>query len=308
MTKIRERAFANRIEEYLNDSSSFSPKRFDSSLYTVTEELKTYITADGESSCAVKVLHGLCFDEHIDLVMLLLDHAYKGLHDCTSIKKYSKAMAKAMQTFAEPMEDDNYSCYPYPYFLLHGIKKDTLAETVSQFENNGRIIHETLAERDEFISTYKGPTHLIHGVKMLMEEGATEDSFGICCYITKEDEEHPHGTDCSYIAKVSFFLDTSNKDIYVITMQGQRVKVADKGRSRAYASLTSEMEMDPRAFVLCKVSEIVKYENYHRIRVIRPDCHPMTIDGHVGFMARYEPIIKQAGIREENGCYMECAL
>jgi len=58
---------------------------------------------------------------------------------------------------------------------------------------------------------------------MLMEEGAAEDTSGICCYLTKAAEKQSHGTDSTYIAKVSFFLDTSNKEIIVITVQGQRV-------------------------------------------------------------------------------------
>jgi len=305
MTKIRKKAFANRIEEYLFDSKSFNEKKFNTSLYTVTNEVRTSTTNNEESLVYFKVIHGLCFSEHMELVMILLDKSYKELHDFTNIKKYSSAIAEAMQTFAEPIPDGDYSCFPYPYFLLHGLTKVTLPETVAKLEKNGRIIHETLAKRDEFISRYGGPIHLGFGIKMLMEEGATDDFFGICCYITKEEEEDPHGTDSSYIAKISFLLDTSNKEIYVITIQGQRVNTSKKNRSRDYARLAAKLEMDPRSFVLSKVCEIGKKEHYEKIRVIRPTHHPMFIDHHFGFMAGYEPIIRQAGIHEENGCYLE---
>jgi hypothetical protein len=34
----------------------------------------------------------------------------------------------------------------------------------------------------------------------------------------------------------------------------------------------------------------------------------MFFDRHEGFMARYEPVIIQAGIDRENGCYLESSL
>lgn len=107
---------------------------------------------------------------------------------------------------------------------------------------------------------------------------------------------------------MSFFLDELNKEIYVITIQGQRVQSADKNRSRNYARLAAALAMDPRAFVLRQVCELAKAEGYVKIRVIRPEHHTMFVDNHVGFMARYEPIIRQAEITEENGCYLQGAI
>jgi len=188
---------------------------------------------------------------------------------------------------------------------LHGINKKTLTESVSQFKSNGRIIHETLAARDLFLTNHGESVCLGNGIKMLMEEGSAEDYFGICCYITKEDEKEPHGTDSTYIAKACFFLDTLNDEIIVITMQGQRVFADQKNRSRYYARLAAKLQMDPRAYVLKKICEIAKSEGYKKIRVVRPEHHPMYIDEHGGFIAKYEPIIRQAGISLENGCYLE---
>ena len=143
---------------------------------------------------------------------------------------------------------------------------------------------------------------------MLMEEGATEDTSGICCYLAKASEQQPHGTDCSYIAKASFFLDTSNKEIIVITIQGQRIQQGNKARSREFARLGHKLQMDPRAFILKNICEIGRKESYQKIRVIKPLNHPMLLDNHCGFKARYEPIIRQAGINTESGCYLESDL
>ncbi len=308
MTKINERSFADRIEEYIIDPSCFDQDLFDSSLYSVSESYQKADPASGRQEKMVQTLHGLCFSEYIELVMILLEHGFHSLSDATKIKKYSRAMSHAMQDYAEPLMDSDHACYPGPYFLLHGLDKDTLAESVAQFENNGRIIHETLAARGEFLKNYGGAVSLGNGIKMLMEEGSAEDHFGICCYVAREDEQNPHGTDSTYIAKASFFLDTLNSEIVVITMQGQRVFGDQKNRSRNYARLAAKLKMDPRGYVLKKVCEIAKGEGYKRVRVVRPEYHPMYIDSHGGFMARYEPIILQAGITRENGCYLEGVL
>jgi len=309
MTKIRLKAFANRIEEFLIDPSSYEEKRFDSSLFTVVRKKREQPAAlQGDTAIFDKELHGLCFGAHIELVMILLSHAYRGLRDKTTCHQYSQAIAEAMQSFAEPIAIGGCASFPDPNFLLHGINRTTLAAVIERFKSNGRIIHETIARKDAFIRKYGAQTNLDHGLKMLVEEGAAEDCFGLCCYITRADESHPHGTDRSYIAKVSFFLDDLYREIYVITIQGQRVNAADKSRSRDYARLAAAMGMDPRAFVLRKVCDLGRAEKYKKIKVIRPEHHPMFLDNHKGFMARYDPVIREAEINEENGCYLQSAL
>lgn len=305
MTQIRQKAFSNRIEEYLDDSASFDEKRFDSSLYHVVRQNRERITAAGTSTRVVKVLQGLCFSEHIDLVMLLLDHAYRSLHDHTGRAAYARAISRALQSYAEPLADGALACFPYPHFLLHGLDRSTIEEVCGKLVSNGRIIHETLDARPRFMRAHGGPVYLEQDMKMLMEEGAAEDSLGICCYLTRAAEPEPHGTDCSYIAKASFFLDTSRREIIIITLQGQRVQKGNKSRSREYARLRHRLKMDPRAYILKKICEIGRKEACLKIRVIRPLEHPMFLDQHPGFMARYEPIVRQAGIATENGCYLE---
>jgi hypothetical protein len=309
MTKIKIKAFAHRIEEFLIDPSSYEENRFDSSLFTVVKKMRPrHAALHGNAAVADTELHGLCFGAHIELVMILLAHAYRGLGDKTTSRQFSQAIAAAMQSFAEPIAVGGCASFPDPNFLLHGINRTTLAAVIARFESNGRIIHETVARKDAFIKKYGGPIPLEHGLKMLVEEGAAEDCFGLCCYITRADESQPHGTDTSYIAKVSFFLDALKKELYVITIQGQRVHAADKNRSRNYARLAAALGMDPRAFVLQKVCELGKAEAYQKIKVIRPMHHPMFLDNHNGFMARYEPVIKEAAIHDENGCYLQRSL
>jgi hypothetical protein len=308
MTQIREKAFSHRIEEYLNNSASFNEQKFDSSLYQVVDQNKNLITAAGTSSQAARVIQGLSFSNHIELVMILIDRAYRGLHDQSDIKSFARAIAKALQTYAEPLEDGDDGCFPYPYFLLHGLRKMTTEKVVRKLEENSRIIHETLAIRAQFMKKFNGPVYLEQDLMMLMEEGATEDTSGICCYLANASEQHPHGTDCSYISKASFFLDTSNREIIIITIQGQRIQQDNKARSRDFARLSHKLQMDPRAFVLKNICKIGRAEAYQKIRVIKPLKHPMFLDNHSGFKARYEPIIRQAGINTENGCYLESDL
>jgi hypothetical protein len=91
----------------------------------------------------------------------------------------------------------------------------------------------------------------------------------------------------------------------VITLQGQRVSKNAKERSRDYARLGAKLTMDPRAYVLKKVCTICTNEGFKKVKVIRPEQHPLFIDHEEGFMARYEPIIRHTGITTENGCYLE---
>ena len=90
MTKIRKKAFANRIEEYLTDPSSYEETRFDKSLFTVVNISCKSTTSQKSHTVIDKELHGLCFGPHIELVMILLDLAYRGLNDKTTLHQFSK--------------------------------------------------------------------------------------------------------------------------------------------------------------------------------------------------------------------------
>jgi hypothetical protein len=214
-------------------------------------------------------------------------------------------MAQAVQSFAKPLTVNDPTSYMEPHFLLHGLDKATIAESMAKCEDNGRIIHETLEVRADYMTKYGCKTLLGNGLQMMMENGFAEDKLGICCFITKENEPNPHGSGNCYAAKVSFFLDTSQMEITVITIQGQSVNKAIKNRSRDYARLRARLTIDPRSYLLKKVCEIAKSAGYRRVRVIRPESHPMTIDQHGGFVARYDDLIRELGINHENECYLE---
>ncbi len=308
MTKIRQKAFSHRIEEYLYNAKSFDERKFDSSLYRAVQQNTNLAIAAGSSMQSVKVIRGLSFSDHISLVMILIERAYRGLRKQTDARSFALAISKALQTYADPITDGDYACFPYPYFLLHGLDQPTTSAVVRKLEENGRIMHETMAVRQQFMEKYGGPHYLKQSTKMLMEEGAAEDTSGICSYLTKAAEQQPHGTDCSYIAKVSFFLDTRNKEIVVITIQGQRIQAGNKERSRDFARIAHKLQMDPRAYILKALCEIGRQEAYQKISVIRPMAHPMYLDNHCGFKARYEPVIRQAGINTERDCYLETCL
>ncbi|MBW2485042.1 MAG: hypothetical protein JRF05_06760 [Deltaproteobacteria bacterium] len=308
MTRIRQIAFSHRIEEYLRNADSFDQQKCNSSLYKVITQQKDKTSPAGTPEEGGKVMRGLNFSDHIGLVMLLIERAYRSLREETNTGTFARAVAKALQTYADPIIDGDYACFPYPYFLFHGLDKPTTEEVVRKLEENGRIMHETLACRARFMAKHGGPVYLEQETKMLMEEGAVEDTSGICCYLTKASEEYPHGTDRSYIAKVSFFLDTHNKEIIVITIQGQRIQRGNKERSRDFARLAHNLGIDPRAYILKYICKVGRQEAYQKTRVIKPHVHPMFLDSHEGFMARYAPVIREAGITEECCCYLEGSL
>ncbi len=54
--------------------------------------------------------------------------------------------------------------------------------------------------------------------------------------------------------------------------------------------------------------DFARENGYRKIKVIKPTEHPMFIENHGGFLGNYESVIKKAGIRQENGCYLEADL
>ena len=300
MAQINQLAFAARIQEYINNPSCFEQERFDSSLHTVTVREPSRFEQGG-----LLDLQGLCFEEYIELVMILLEHGYHSLQKPASLATYCRAMAQAVQRFAQPLAVNDPASYMEPHFLLHGLEKATIAESVAQCEDNGRIIHETMEGRAGYMAQYGCKTLLGNGLQMMMENGFAEDKLGICCFITKVDEPNPNGAGNCYTAKVSFFLDTTHMEITIITIQGQRVIKTMKNRSRDYARLGAQLNIDPRGYLLKKVCEVAKLAGYKRVRVIRPESHPMTIDQHGGFVAHYGNLIRDQGITHEKDCYLE---
>ena len=125
MTKIRQTAFSHRIEEYLHNPGSFDQQRFDSSLYRLVRQNNHQTKTANTPLKAHSVIRGLSFSDHIGLVMLLIERAYRSLVAQTDARTFSRAIAKALQTYADPIVDGDYACFPYPYFLMHGLDKQT---------------------------------------------------------------------------------------------------------------------------------------------------------------------------------------
>ena len=100
--------------------------------------------------------------------MMLIQRAYRSLREQTEIRTYARAVAKAMQTYANPIVYGDYACFAYPHFLLHGLENKNTGEVVKQLEETGRIIHETLDCPARFMGKHGGPTYLEQGTKMMM--------------------------------------------------------------------------------------------------------------------------------------------
>ena len=223
-----------------------------------------------------------------------------------------------MQLFARPFPDGQ-SELCYPHFLLHGLVQPSLESIVAKLNNNSRIIHETLSEEDKLIAKH-GRVILDGGIQLAMAHGATDDYFGIAYLLAKDSKKFPSSSS-GYVAKASFFVDRTNGDVYVMTLQGKRFSSNDPVRAshpsgeekkleaeREYGQIGNVLGMGPRRFILTKVIDFGRNNGFKRIRVIKPEEHPMFIARHKGFLANYEPVIRKAGITEDNGCYLEMRL
>jgi len=326
MVKIDTAGFVHKIEEYnvnpdrpedwfhpsgtlmLNDGS------VESTLCIPVERHSMY---EGHNLSFVEA-HGIRFGYTTVLVMQLIDRAYNGLADRCNIRKYGEAVAEAMQNFARPFPDEQ-SELCYPHFLLHGLVQPTLEEVIDKIDSNGRIIHETLEVGRKLMDEY-GQVNLDGNLRLLMSSGCTDDYFGIAHLLAKQDAILVSSAS-SYITKASFFVDMTNKDIYVMTLQGRRFGPHDPVRAahpssqekrfeaeREYSRIGNVLGMGPRRFILTKVMDFGRDKGFKRIRVIKPEEHPMFIERHEGFFGNYEPVIRKVGITEENDCYFECRL
>lgn len=317
MAKINVPEFASCIEQYVSDTNE---RHQSDAVVLAVQALSTPYQKEG-----------VCFCHNTKLAMLLIKRAYDSLSG-VSAKDFSMPVAQAMQEFAEPFPSGEYNLC-YPHFLLHGLELGNLEGVVSRISDNSRIIHETLAVRPAVAHKYdvkefvpvkgvemavdsKNPAHYVEGfhtgLKTAMSYGLCEDFFGITLALGKLCCGYPNGS--NYIVKVSFFLDTTKKDIYVITIQGKKfdegtnVEVIREKNEKFWGMLTTRLGTSPRTFLLKKLKDWGKQNGYERIKVIRAKDHPLTIEQHKGFLANYEPTVLKAGIDRENGCYLEAKL
>ncbi|MBU1111285.1 MAG: hypothetical protein KJ896_00775 [Nanoarchaeota archaeon] len=318
MVKINTQRFADKVEEYLIDSNK-PEEWFKLNEWTANDSsVSGTLCLKSGTGILNRESIGIRFGYNTLLVMQLFRRAYEHLEESVSPKEYANATAQAMERFAEPFpEDANELCYPH--FLLHGLIQPSLEDVVQRFDTNSRIIHETNDSWRNIIKEF-GSVDTEGNTKLELVMGVTDDYFGIACLLAKRDERHVSSAN-GYIAKVSFFLDGAERDIYVMTIQGKRFGYHDPIRAnseqgkqmkleneRKYSRLGNELGMSPRRFVLNKVMQWGREHDYRRIRVIHPSEHGMNIEGHKGFLGNYEPVILKAGIAERNGCYLEADL
>lgn len=242
--------------------------------------------------------------------MQLFERAYQALEDGTEIENFADSVAKAMARFAEPFPDDeNNMCYPH--FLLHGIARPTLDEVVARVDTSSRIIQETLAQRDHIKARYRRRDVPNDKRGITAGNGGVEDYFGMILTMHDWNGEISRSP---FLAQTSFFVDTSNSDVYVMSLQGPKLGTGEetpeatadlKERKALYDQLGNRIGMSPRRFMLAELQRFATEEGYRRIRVIHPHQHPMFIESHKGFMASYERVIRKAGITTENECYLE---
>lgn len=312
MVRIDVKGFADKIKEYHEDPQKpdkwFYPPitkftvdddSVESRLCIPFEERKIF---DGEPYSSVN-RRGITFDYTMQLAMQLIERAYNRLTDGSYIQDYAKAVAKAMQRFARPFPKDEVTMC-YPHFLLHGIAQPTLEEVADKINTSGRIIHETLSAGDKLREDY-GVVKFNGNLRLSMSGGCVDDYFGIAYLLAKQDAVLLSSA-ASYIAKVSFFVDTTNKEIYVITVKGSKFK--DTNQEKEHDRIASGLGMGTRRFLLEKLKQFGKKKGFKKIKVVKPQEHPMFIEGHKGFLGTYEPVIRKAGITEDNGCYLESRL
>lgn len=304
MVNIDVSGFAGRIRNYLE-----SPERFSQEAVVDTLDL-----VDPQSRFGKR--KGITFGYNTKLVMDLLARAYY-LSNGNDKPSFSDRVAHAIQNFATPFPERDNLCYPH--FLFHGLVQPNIDDVIAKIESNSRIIHETLNNRDEIMKEH-GSVALEGGLQLAMDHGVTDDYFGIA-YLLAKDDAILLSSSYGYIAKTSFFVDKTIGDVYVMTIQGRGFDshnpvrtshLSEKEKSleaeREYGRIGNVIGMGPRRFTLQKVMDFGRGNGFRRIRVIKPEEHPMFIERHKGFLANYESVIKKAGIKDDNGCYLERVL
>ena len=300
MVEINIEGFARKLIEYHHKPDD----SYENSMAIVEAMRATPLVPFKDNPC-------LRLGHNSALVLKLLDRAYTLASSKQDFSEFSRRAGDAIQKFAAPFpNEDNLA---YPHFLLHGLEQPTVEDIISKIEHNGRIMHETIPLRPTF--GFEKPMDLERGLFAKLTWGDTDDYFGISLHLCTSYSD-AFAIVPETVAKVGFFLDRTNNEVYVINLQGQRVDKKmvngvwkrDKEKGKEYARLTSKLGIDPRVVLLKWLCMYAKEKEYTRIKVIRPTFHPMFIEQHKGFYATYEPVIKQADITQENGCYLEASL
>jgi len=242
----------------------------------------------------------LLIPEDLRVFPSLLFDAYDSLDDGSSIKDLCRVVSFLLKSF-----DPEAKLCVHPYFLLHGLRKPTLEGVASKIEDNYRIINETRSFIDDF-RVYCNSS-LAGDLVLKVIEGEFADTNGVCCFVHPSSLSMPSQV-AGYVSKVTFFADVSNFTAYFFTIQSRKFNLYSKSDARKYNhyyhGLCRVLGMDPRAFVLQTVCELLEQECFNDFRVIKPLIHPFTIEAHNGFFARYESLVKDLGFIDEDDTYL----
>jgi hypothetical protein len=303
MATINEAGFARELDAFLADPSTYSYEAMTLTLcpglipqmYGVLPPRLAHLATEDQRG-------GLSFDYSVKLALSLLHRAHERLPE-TQRGGFAQRAAHAIAGFAAPFPDDIIPASPY--FLLHGIAQPTLDGAVAKVEDNARIIHETLEQRDGFRSR-QGKRELAHGLELRFDNGyATDDSFGIAALLYRQGDEGVTAYE-GYLAKLPFFIDPTKGEAVAMSVQGEISPGAVV--SRSYEAASSALDMSPRTFLVMQTQEALKREGYGTMKVLLPEEHPMVIERHRGFSGKYLPPFERAGLREREGPYLTCIL
>lgn len=239
---------------------------------------------------------GLKFETEIDLFVNVLNKSFLTLKNPTSVSQFTIKIAELMQEFAaieyfHPRNPNN-SCFPH--FLLHGILGRTDETTVySKIKENIRIISETREIAEDWTS--RGMRVKDFPISYRVSNGTYEDYFGISCDLHLDGYE-------ARIAKVSFFLDQTKKEAYIITFQGPATDSDQENALKRFQNLSNWLSCDPRTFALRRVMKELMLDGFRGVYAIRPSEHLFHLDQHHGFLGRYEPQLKKSGFDKISAC------
>ena len=215
-----------------------------------------------------------------------------------------------------------------PYFLFHGIHR-TENTFLSSVRTNASIMHESYRTRialgRELMKQYRGLEFeqivQSHPFVLLADLPNADDYTGGIRYFMIGRDWSP----TAVVSGIGIFPQHSSRKVYVLPVQGgsftpnkeqkkkdscaaQKKLKPDKNRIRFWNSFKKEKGEDPRAYILRELCKKLHEQGYGEIFVVKPECHPMTLEGHNGFFGTYGKVIQEAGILQDRGFYYAAEL
>lgn len=277
-----------------------------------------------EPECGVQSDSGSCLIHPI--FFELLRRTYQNFESSLLPNDFASTFARVCSTSAK--EHPDLVLFGNPYFLFHGTHR-TEEAFLSSVRTNASILHESYRMRialgRELVSKYRGleSEQIVqsHPFVLLADLPNADDYTGGIRYFMIGRDWSP--TDV--VSSIGIFPQPSGRKVYVLPVQGgsftpnkeQRKKDScaaqnklkpDKKRIRFWNSFKQERGEDPRAYILRELCKKLHEQGYGEILVVKPECHPMTLEGHNGFFGTYGLVIQEAGISQDRGFYYAAEL